>query len=200
MKPEAPLESLDPSDILRTVFATKPGDPLRMTPTSLTANLSAFAGQTVRLRIADAVTEEVFNAGVDAVSILTTSPGKSGSRGSKNGPVLFSLKKIRTYRRRGTAALRVQVSGSGLLRAAAAPVALGTTQKAASGMLRKPIEPVTVPVASARTVTIPLRPTPRSRAMLRRGHRLRVKVGVIFMPTGGSPEAVTASVVFKLVL
>ena len=198
MRPEAPLESLDPADILRTMFATKPGDPLTMEPTLLTANLSAFAGQTVRLRIANSVTEEVFNAGVDAVSISTGPPGKSTSNGSKNGPVLFSFDKVRAYRSKGIATLRVRVSGPGLLRAKGAPVSLGAAHTSSSGTLRKPIEPVTVPVASAKTVTIHLRPTPRTRAVLRAGRKLRVRVGVTFMPTGGSPETASVPVVFKL--
>jgi hypothetical protein len=198
MKPEAPLESVDPADILRTVFATKSNAPQKMTPTRLTANLSAFAGQTVRLRIANAATEEVFNAGVDAVSISTSAPGQSASHGSKHGPVLFSFGKIKAYRHRGVATLRVRVSGPGLLRAKGAPVSAGAPRASTSGMLRKPIEPVTVPVAAAKTVTIHLRPTPTARAVLRQGHRLRVKVGVTFMPTSGSPEAASVPVVFRL--
>jgi hypothetical protein len=197
MKPEAPLESLNPADILRTVFVAKPGDPLRMTPTKLTANLSAFAGQTVRLRIAAAATEEVFNAGVDAVSIATTAPGQSGPQGSKHGPVLFSFDKLRAYRRKGIATLRVRVSGTGLLRAKGAPISAAEARTGTSGGLSKPIEPVTVPVARAKTVTIHLRPAPRARAVLRQGRKLRVKVVVTFMPTGGSPEAATVPVVFN---
>jgi hypothetical protein len=197
MRPEAPLDSLDPADILRTMLATKPGDPLSMKPTQLTANLNAFAGQTVRIRIANSVTEEVFNAGVDAVAISTGAPGSSTSNGSKPGPDLFSFDKLRAYRRKGIAKLRVQVSGPGLLRAKGAPVSSGA-HGSKSGMLRKPIEPVTVPVASARTVTIHLRPTPSARAVLLRGHELRVKVGVTFMPTSGPPEAASVPVAFRL--
>lgn len=198
MKPEAPLESVDPADILRTVFATKRHGPQEMAPTKLTANLSSFAGQTVRLRIAVAATEEVFNAGVDAVSISTTAPGESGSQGSKHGPVLFSFEKIRAYRHKGIATLRVRVSGPGLLRAKGAPASPGAARMNTRGTVRKPIEPVTIPVASAKTVTIHLRPTSRVRTILRRGHRLRVKVVVTFMPTVGSPEAAFVPVVFRL--
>jgi hypothetical protein len=200
IKPEAPLESLDPADILRTVFVTKPGDSLTMPPTSLTANLSTFAGQTVRIRIANSVTEEVFNAGVDAVSISTGAPGKkkSAPHGTKQGADLFSFDKIRAYRGKGIATLSVRVSGSGLLRAKGAPVSLGAARTSSSPMLSKPIEPVTVPIASAKTVTIHLRPTPRTRAILRGGRKLRVGVGVTFMPTGGSPETASVPVVFKL--
>jgi hypothetical protein len=118
MKPDAPLESIDPTDILRTVFASNLKDPQTMAPTRLTANLSPFAGQTVRLRIANAVHEEVFNAGVDAVSITSTPPGRSPSGGSTHGgPALFSFGRIRANRHNGTVTLQVRVPGPGLLRA-----------------------------------------------------------------------------------
>ena len=192
VKPDAPLESLDPADVLRTVFATKLGDRLTMAPKKLTANLSAFAGQTVRLRIANAVTGEVFNAGVDAVSISDAPPG-SQSRGSNHGPNLFGFGNARANRHTGTVTLRVRVSGSGLLRASRAPTPAGK-----AGKLRKAIQPVTIPVASAKTVAIHLRPTPAARAILAREHELRVRVGVTYMPTGGSPETGSLPVVFKL--
>lgn len=198
MKPEAPLESVDPADILSTVFATKRHGPQEMAPTKLTANLSSFAGQMVRLRIAVAATEEVFNAGVDAISISTTAPGETGSQGSKHGPALFSFEKIKAYRHKGIATLRIRVPGPGLLRAKGAPASPGAARMNLKVTLRKPIEPVTVPVASARTVTIHLRPTSRVRAILRQGHRLRVKVLVTFMPTAGSSEAAIVPVVFRL--
>lgn len=202
IRPEASLDSLDPADVLRPVFATrpatKPDDPPWMTPRKLTADLSAFAGQTVRIRIAAAVTEEVLNAGVDAVSISTTGRGQSGSRGSKRGPRLFGFGRLKTNRRNGTATLRVRVSGSGLLRAKGAPPPVGASRVIEAREPRKPIEPVTVPVALARTVTLHLRPTSRARAILRRERKLRVKVGVTYMPTGGSAEAASIPVVFKL--
>lgn len=198
IRPEAPLESLDSADVLRTIFATKRGDKLRMTPRKLTADLSAFAGQTVRLRIATAVREEVLNAGVDAISIETTTPKKGSNRGSRNGPRLFSFGRVRANRRNGIATLRVRVSGSGLLRAKGASASAGTSRATSAAIPRKPIEPVTVPVASARTVTIHLRPTAGARAILRRRHQLRVKVAVTFMPSGSFSEAASVPVVFKL--
>lgn len=196
MKPDAPIESLDPADILRTLFVTKPGGPQSMAPTRLTANLSAFAGQTVRLRIANAVHEEVFNAGVDAVSIASTAPG-GASLGSKHGPSLFGFDRVTANPRKGIAILHVRVSGPGLLRAkgASASVPVHTS------MARKPgktIDPVTVPVASAKTVTIHLRPTPATRTILRKKHKLRVPIAVTYMPVGGSPEVASLPVVFRL--
>jgi hypothetical protein len=201
MKPDAPLESVEPADVLLTVFATKPKDPQTMPPTRLTANLSGLAGQTVRLRIANAVDEEVFNAGVDAVSISRTPirPGRSPSGGSKHGgPVLFSFGKARANGRNGTVTLRVGVSGPGLLRAKGASTSAGAAGKSKAGKLRKPIEPITIPVAAAKTVTIHLTPTSSARAILAREHKLRVRVEVTYMPTDGSSETASLPVVFKL--
>jgi hypothetical protein len=198
IRPEAPLDSLDPADILRTMFVTKPGDPVRMAPRKLTANLSVFAGQTVRLRIATAVTEEVLNSGVDAVSIATSASGRSGARGGRGKPVLFGFGRLAVSRSRGIATLKVRVSGSGLLRAKGAST-LGTVEGA--GRTRRPqnsIEPVTTPIAVARTVTLRLRPTPALRGILRRKRKRRIEVEVTFMPTEGSPEAASLPVVFKL--
>jgi hypothetical protein len=198
IRPEAPLESLDPADVLRTVFATKRGAPQHMAPTKLTANLSAFAGQTVRIRIASAVTEEVLNAGVDAVSITTSAAGKSGPRGVKGGPVLFSFGKLAADRGRGTATLRVSVSGPGLLRAKGASGAANASLSQSARKPPNPIEPVTIPIAVARTVTIHLRPTSRARAILRQRHRLRIEVAVTFRPVGGLAETATLPVVLRL--
>lgn len=198
IRPEAPLDSLDPVDVLRTVFATKRGGPQHMAPTRLTANLSAFAGQTVRIRIVSAVTEEVLNAGVDAVSITTSASGRSPSRGGRGEPILFSFGRLAANRGRGTATLRVSVSGPGLLRAKGASSPANASLAGRTRKLPNPIEPATIPIAVARTVTIHLRPTPKALAILRRRHRLRVEVAVTFMPVGGSAETATLPVVLRL--
>jgi hypothetical protein len=198
MKPSAPLESLDPADILRTLFVTEPGDPRTMPPTRLTANLSAFAGQTVRLRIANAVHEEVFNAGVDAVSISAAAPGQSASRGGKGGPILFSFGRAKVNRRSGTASLKVHVSGSGLVRAVGAPASAASSQSGEGRGPHRPIEPVTIPTPAAGTVTIHLRPTPSARRAMREGRKLRVAVTLTYMPAGARAEAASVPVVFGL--
>ncbi|HET8863509.1 MAG TPA: hypothetical protein VFM94_09700 [Solirubrobacterales bacterium] len=197
IRPEAPLESLDPADVLRTVLATRRGGPQHMAPTRLTADLSAFAGQTVRIRIATAVTEEVLNAGVDAVSIATSPPGGSPGRSGRRVPILFSFGKFAASRGKGTATLRVSVSGPGLLRARGASASANASLGGPTQGRRNQIEPVTIPTAVARTVTIHLRPTPRVRAILRRRHRLRIGVAVTFMPVGGSAETATLPVVLR---
>jgi hypothetical protein len=69
--PTADPFSVDPADILATLFRTMPGDPLAMTPTDMTADLSTFAGQTVRLRFAQVDNQGVFNGAVDDVFLET---------------------------------------------------------------------------------------------------------------------------------
>ena len=203
MKPEAPLESLDPADVLRTVFATKPGDPLSMTPTRVTANLSAFAGQTVRLRIANAVHRGSLQRGGRRGLDLSVRPAGQAppvqGGGSKHGPACSASTRSGQTGETGTATLRVRVSGPGLLRAKGDRDLGGRRRREQSGRLRKPIEPVTVPVASARTVTIHLRPTPRGP-----GDPERTDTGsgqrwaVTFMPVGAASETASVPVMFEL--
>jgi hypothetical protein len=76
MRPTAPILSVAPGDILATVFRTLPADPPSLVPTLKTADLSAFAGQTVRIRLAVAVTDFELNAGADAVTVSTLTVGK----------------------------------------------------------------------------------------------------------------------------
>jgi hypothetical protein len=198
VRPEAALESLDPDDVIRTVFATRSGNPLRMTPRRLSADLSAFAGQTVRIRIASVAGEEVFNAGVDAVSIATSAPGQGGFRGGRRRPTLFKFGRLAAKRRKGSATLQVRVSGPGLLRVKGALMTRARAAASATAKLRKPIEPVTLPIATAKTVTIHLRPTPAALAVLRRQHRLPVKLEATFMPFGGVPETATLPIRLRL--
>jgi hypothetical protein len=197
IRPEAPLDSLDSADVLLTVFATNPGDPLRMAPRRLTADLGSFAGQTVRIRVASSVTEEVLNAGVDAVSIRSSPPRHLGLPGARGGPVLFSFGRVAVNRRRGTATLRVRVSGPGLLRVKGEPPSKASARRMRTKSLRGPIEPVTIPIAVARTVTVHLRPTSSARVVLRRRHRLRVEAAVTFMPLGATAETATVPLVLR---
>jgi hypothetical protein len=72
MKPDAPVTSLAPADVLDTVFATEEGESEeQMYWTQLHADLSEFAGQTVRIRIAVVASVNPLNAGVDDVAIAS---------------------------------------------------------------------------------------------------------------------------------
>lgn len=67
----APLTDVG-AGVLLNVFQTQVGDPLVSGYTTVTANLTPFAGQTVRLRIAEVDNQGVFLMGVDGVSVATT--------------------------------------------------------------------------------------------------------------------------------
>lgn len=69
MRPSAPVTSVDPADILASVYQSHAGDPLTQTPSQITADLSAFAGQTVRIRIAEVDNQSNFSAALDDVRI-----------------------------------------------------------------------------------------------------------------------------------
>lgn len=198
MRPDSPIESVDPGDILRTVFRTQTGAPEELPPTRVSADLSQFAGQTVRLRVAVAAHEEVLAAGVDAISISSVPPGSSQSPGPKRGPVRFSFGKVRTNSRNGSAALPVRVPGPGLLQARAADASTAGASAGKARNRRPPIKPATARAAKAGTVTIRLRPTRSALAILERKHKLRVKVAVTYTPAGDPPETATVPVVLKL--
>ena len=187
MKPEAPLESLNPADILLTVFQTEPGDSEEMKPKTLTDDLTPFAGQTVRLRIANTSHKETFNAGIDDVSISSSGgPGKSKQGGgSKSGSSAhLSFGKIKLNNANGTATVPVRVAGSGQLKAEGKPA--------------KQIKPASVKVGAAGTATLRLKPTSSALKTLKRKHKLRVKVAVTYDPVSGSTETATVPTTLKL--
>jgi hypothetical protein len=176
VRPEAALDSLAPGDVLATVFATRPGAPTRMKPTRFTADLSAFAGQTVRLRIAVAATEEVLNAGVDAVAL-------DGNRGPGAGNrTRLGFAKARPNRANGSVVLPVRVPGPGLLSAAKKRVLRAVIAKA----------------GKAGTVRLRLRPTAATLEKLERRGKLRVKVPVTFLPANEPREVAAVTVVLRL--
>ena len=70
MNPLAPVNDMG-AGVLLPVLLTHSADALVLPPyVHVTANLSAFAGQTVRLRFAEVDNQSNLNVGIDAVSIL----------------------------------------------------------------------------------------------------------------------------------
>jgi hypothetical protein len=65
--PSAPVASLAKEHVLATIFRAKPDDPIRREPTVVTFDLSPWAGQTVRLRLAGADDQGPLRAGVDDI-------------------------------------------------------------------------------------------------------------------------------------
>jgi len=174
IRPDAPLDSVAPGDVLLNLFRTRAGGPRSLKPIHLVADLASFAGQTVRLRIAVVTTEEVLNAGVDAVSL-------SAPDGSFPGETRIHAGKARKNPKNGAVSLRVQVPGAGLLVAQA-----GKLHRAS---LRTDREGIAV---------LQLRPNGKGLAALERRGRMRLKVALTWRAADGGQETIRVPVVFRL--
>jgi hypothetical protein len=175
MKPTAPVDSVAAGDTLATVFATNNGDPQQLGSTSFTADLTPFAGQTVRLRFAEVDNEGFFNAAVDSVAIQSTPPSNA-----------VVLGKPAQNKRNGTAKLPVTVPGAGTLK-------IADVKKT-----KKRIKAKTLQVTAAGTVKLPVKPTKFARKVLADNGKLKLKVAVTFTPTGGLAATVTRKLTLKL--
>ena len=182
VKPTAPIESLSPADILAPVFATKVGDPEEMGPVVLSTDLTPFAGQTVRLRLANAVFDGPFNAAVDNVAITSTPINTISS------PPINTFTQGKLKSGNGSATLEVTVPGPGTI----SLVSLGKKGKP------KPIKAATRTVGIARTIKLPLKATGTGRKTLKKKGKLPFKVQISFTPTGGTATVQTRSGKLKL--
>jgi CubicO group peptidase (beta-lactamase class C family) len=70
--PSAPIDSVAKGDVLANVFHTSPGDPARRQPTEVRLDVSAWAGQTVRLRLAITDNQGPLRVGVDNIRFQRT--------------------------------------------------------------------------------------------------------------------------------
>ncbi|HVD40949.1 MAG TPA: hypothetical protein VNC16_08100 [Solirubrobacterales bacterium] len=175
IKPTANIYSLEASDVLGTLFATKSGDPKELGPTTYSADLTPFAGQTVRLRLAEVDNSGNFYAGVDAVAIQSTPPSN-----------VVALGKPSFNKQKGTAKLPVAVPGAGTLTIAD----VKTTKRR--------IKAKTLTATGPGTLQLPVKPTKRARKILANKGKLKLKVAVTFTPTGGFPGTVTRKLTLKL--
>lgn len=132
-------------------------------PHTVGADLSALAGQTVRIRIANAVHENEFNAMVDNVSLTSAPILNTVARG-----------KLKLNKRNGTAKLTITVPGPGTL------VAVG------KGKVKK-LKRTTLTATGAGQVLLPLRPNGPGRKILEEKGKLKTKIAVTFSPAGGLP-------------
>jgi hypothetical protein len=175
MKPGAVLTSLSPSDILLNVFQTKAGDPTTLTPTALTADLTPFAGQTVRLRMAEADNLGVFNAMVDAVTLT-----------SAKIPNDFSFGKLSRNKHKGTASLTVNVPSAGTL---------GLTGKGVKPQrLTRGSRATASKAVAAGTVKLLVKAKGKAKKKLNKTGKAKVKVSVTYTPTSALPNTQTKRV------
>jgi len=176
MRAGTAIQSLDPADILTTIFANRTGDPTIMSPTQFTADLTPFAGQTVRLRIANAVQDNVFNTGVDGVTLTSTPPSNTVVRG-----------KLALNKKKGTGKLAVTVPGPGTL------VAVG------KGKAKK-LKRASLTATGAGTLKLPLKPNAVGKKILNAKGKLKTRIAVTFTPTGGLAATQTYKVTLKKTL
>ncbi|MGE5282901.1 MAG: hypothetical protein ACM3N0_11410 [Chloroflexota bacterium] len=174
IKPTAPIETLNPADILATVFATSTGDPQTLSATTMTANLTPFAGQTVRLRLAEVDNQLYLSAGADSIAIPSTPYNK------------FSFGKLKLNKKKGTATLQVKVPGPGKVVA---------TDVKKHG---KRIKNAKTTASGPRTVKLKLKPTAQGKKTLGKKGKLPFKLKVTFTPTGGKAASKKRSGKLKL--
>ncbi|MDQ2630581.1 MAG: hypothetical protein M3Y75_06350 [Actinomycetota bacterium] len=191
IKPTAPIETLAPQDILVTLLHTQTGDPESMAPKTLTADLTPYGGQTVRLRFAEVDNEGPFNAGVDAVSIsgppAPTPPAPTPLASAPLPPSnAFTFGKLKLNKKNGTATLKVNVPGAGTLTAVDA-------KKKAPKRIRK-----ATATAAAGTTTLTLKPTGAGKKTLEEKGELQFKALVTFTPTGGTAATLPRAGKLKL--
>ncbi|HEX6752490.1 MAG TPA: hypothetical protein VF093_02730 [Solirubrobacterales bacterium] len=176
MKPSAPIDSVNPADILSTVFRTYDGDLSFSAPLTRTVDLTPFGGQVVRLRVAEVDSLDYLNAGVDAVSIQST----------PIPPSSFSFGRFKQNRKKGTATLKVAVPWAGKVMAVDSRTRI------------KRIATATASAAAAGTATLRLRPTYLVRERLESRRKLPFKLRITFTPTGGAAATQIFSGALKL--
>jgi hypothetical protein len=163
MRPSAHLASLAPGDVLLNVFRTVTGDPQALAPTRKVVDISALAGQTVRLRLAEVDNQNVFNASADAISVQSATPPN---------PSTFTLGSPIKNKKKGTALLPVTVSDAGTL-----------------SLTGTGVKPQSVPVGSAGTVNLPVKATGKKKKKLKKKGKAGVDVTVTYTPNGLSPKS-----------
>ena len=72
--PSAPIDSVARGDVLANIFKTQAGDPDAREPTAVSVDLSRWAGQTVRLRLAATDNGGPLRAGVDDIRFEPIGP------------------------------------------------------------------------------------------------------------------------------
>jgi hypothetical protein len=77
--------STAPSDVLANVFQTREGDPPSLPPTTISFDLTPFAGMTVRIRFAEVDNQFFFQASVDDVRIESVRLLPTTKEECKNG-------------------------------------------------------------------------------------------------------------------
>ncbi|HWO46790.1 MAG TPA: hypothetical protein VNM41_01925 [Solirubrobacterales bacterium] len=178
IKPTAAPDSVEPGDVLLNLFHTRSGGARKMDPTRFVGDLAPFAGQTVRLRIAVAATDEVLSAGVDAIALSAPDGSFPQSQVRR-----IRVKKAKANLKTGTVLLPVQVPEAGRLVA-----------KSRSGKVKA----MSAKTPRAGLLKLRLRPSGKGRTILERRRKLRAGISLVWRPLTGGQQKLRVPVVFKL--
>ncbi len=105
MDPNAPVDDIG-AGVLQNLFLTSPGDPASIGYTNIAADLSAYSGQTIRIRIAEVDNQGYLNGSIDDISMNTVMSAAIPTL-SEWGMIVFSIllavSAVLTIRRRTAA-------------------------------------------------------------------------------------------------
>lgn len=187
--PLAPIDTVESADILATVFRTAGGDPEFLGPQTRGVDLTPFAGQTVRLRLAQVDNRGYFAASVDGVATGPVPPPPPAPAPPQPATPsnAFTFGKLKLNKKKGTATLKVNLPGAGKL------TAVDAKKKGP-----KRVKKATATSAAMETVTLKLKPTGAGEKTLEGKGKLRFKLRLAFTPTGGSSGTQSFSGILKL--
>ena len=178
MRPSAAIESLDPGDILATVFANENGDPEQMLSNPLHHRADA-------VRRADGAAADRRR---DPGQLLQQRRRRRLDHDPPSPPLVspsneFKRGKLTLNKKKGTGSLAVVVPGGGTLTV----VGKGKPKR---------IKRATLSVPAGGTVKVPLKPTAAGRKALKAKGKLKTRIEVTFTPTGGT----AATQIYKVTL
>lgn len=206
LKANAPLESISPNDILATLYASPSGGPEVLGPTLLSADLSQFAGQTVTLRIANAVSAGEMKVGVGDVSLAVTplppppaAPAavpNAASTPISDGVASPAPHKLIHRLSTGGALLDVRLPAAGSLvvsdaRRKAAVASVFSARRTTAAPKPIVIRTASVAVNRAQTVHVPLRPTAAGKRLLNKRGRVPFRLQLTFTSARGAVSTAT---------
>jgi hypothetical protein len=206
LKANAPLESVSPNDILATLYASPSGGPAALGPTLLSADLSQFAGQTVTLRIANAVSAGEMKVGVGDVSLAVTplppppsapaAAAETPSTPISDGVASPAPHKLIHRLSTGGALLGVRLPAAGSLvvsdaRRKAAVASAFSARRATAAPKPIVIRTASVAVDRAQTVHVPLRPTAAGERLLAKRGRVPFRLQLTFTSARGAVSTAT---------
>jgi hypothetical protein len=168
MKPGAPLDSVASGDILATLFRTVDDGPPVLAPMMKAVDLTSFAGQTVRIRLAEVDNQGVNHSSADAIAV--------------NG---LTLGKAKPNTKSGTAKLAVTVTDPGTVQL------VGKGVKTSSAPAAKSV------ATSGGTTKLLVKPKGKVKKKLNSRGKAKVKVTITYTPNGSLPITDTRKVKLK---